>query len=199
LLTAQVRFVVRRQTHYHLRGPGGLSPPRQLTRGKRSQGQRLIYDAVRKCHRKAGVVCQAVEHPHYPGQPLWLVVSRPGRGLTPWYLLTNEPVENLAPAWHVVFAYARRWQIEAAFRYTKTEPALESPRLWFWQNRLKLMMMVALLYGFLLSLVRVEYRPWQQALLRLGCHRTGKRYREASIPLYRIRIALAYILCQNSG
>lgn len=31
----------------------------------------------------------------------------------------------------MVFAYARRWQIEMAFRYTKSELALESPRLWF--------------------------------------------------------------------
>lgn len=200
LLTARVGFVVRWQTHYHLVGPTGVAQPTwQLTRGKRSQGQRLIYDAVRKCHRKAGVVFQPVRHADYPDQPLWLVVSRPGKHLTPWYLLTNQPVGNVEQAWQVVFAYARRWQIEAAFRYTKTELALESPRLWFWQNRLKLMMMVALLYGFLLSLVRPEWGQWQEQLLRAGCHRTGKRYREASIPLYRIRIALAYVLKLNSG
>ena len=30
---------------------------------------------------------------------------------------------------------------------------MESPRLWFWENRLKLLLMVSLLYSFLLSLL----------------------------------------------
>ncbi|WP_277339395.1 hypothetical protein [Runella sp. MFBS21] len=67
------------------------------------------------------------------------------------------------------------------------------------ENRLKLMMIVALLYAFLLSLLRAEFSHWQQLLLRLGCHRTGKRCREASAPLYRIRIAFTHLWTQNSG
>ncbi len=47
--------------------------------------------------------------------------------------------------------YVRRWQIEMIYRYAKTELAIESPRLWAGQNRIKLMMMVALVYAFLLS------------------------------------------------
>ncbi|MDF7819381.1 hypothetical protein P1X15_17315 [Runella sp. MFBS21] len=61
------------------------------------------------------------------------------------------------------------------------------------------MMIVALLYAFLLSLLRAEFSHWQQLLLRLGCHRTGKRCREASAPLYRIRIAFTHLWTQNSG
>lgn len=55
------------------------------------------------------------------------MVSRPGKGCEPWYLLTNEPIRSLDDAWQIVFAYARRWQLETTFRYSKTELAMESP------------------------------------------------------------------------
>ena len=48
-------------------------------------------------------------------QPLWLVVSRPGQGRKPWYLLTNEPTVTVEDAWQVVFAYVRRWQVESCY------------------------------------------------------------------------------------
>ncbi len=60
---------------------------------------------------------------------LWLVVSRMGKGRDPWYLLTNEPLETVEDAWRIALAYARRWLIETTFRYSKTELAMESPRL----------------------------------------------------------------------
>ena len=122
---------------------------------------------------------------------MFLVVSRPGKGRKPWYLLTNEALQSVDHAWRIVFAYARRWQVEITYRYAKTELAMESPRLWSWQNRLKLMMMVALVYAFLLSLLDSRLEALRHALLRLWCHRTGKRYRAASIPLYRLRSALS--------
>src|SRR5205085_2054301 len=102
--------------------------------------------------QRTGIVFAQVRHPKHD-HPLWLVVSRPGSGREPWYLLTNEPIASTNDAWRIVFAYARRWQIEMAYRYTKSELALESPRLWFWHNRLKLMLMVSLVYAFLLSLL----------------------------------------------
>jgi hypothetical protein len=37
-----------------------------------------------------------------------LVVSRPGKGRQPWYLITNEPVASVDDAWRIVFAYNRR-------------------------------------------------------------------------------------------
>jgi transposase len=37
----------------------------------------------------------------------------------------------------------------------------------------------------------------QQDLLRFGCHRTGKRYKDAFVPLYRTRVALSYLLEVN--
>ncbi|WP_018621646.1 transposase [Spirosoma luteum] len=200
LLTAQLKGLIRWQTHYRLLHQAGESIKTwEITRGKRSVDHRLVYDAVQKCYRKMGIIYQPVRHPAYPDVALYLIVSRPGKGRTPWYLLTNEVIDSVEAAWQMVFAYARRWQIETAFRYSKSELALESPRLWFWENRLKLMMIVALLYAFLLSLLRAELSHWQQLLLRLGCHRTGKRCREASAPLYRIRIAFTHLWSQNSG
>ena len=94
-------------------------------------------------------------------------------------------------AWKVVFAYARRWQIEMSFRYGKSELAMESPRLWKWDNRLKLLLMASIAYAFLLSLLTDSFEQVILWLLRFFCHRTGKKYQQAKIPLYRIRSALS--------
>lgn len=93
-------------------------------------------------------------------------------------------------AWRVVFVYLRRWQVETTWRYGKSALAMESPRVWTWERREKLLLMAPLVYAFLLSLrdpAMDEVRHW---LLRCWCHRTGKRSREAPTALYRIRSAL---------
>jgi hypothetical protein len=186
-----VRFVLRWQKGYKLvDAQGQRRKAWQITRGKRSWEHRYLWDNRRRCYRKTGIVAVPVSHPEYAGD-LWLVVSRPGRGRSPWYLLTNEPITCAGDAWRIVFAYARRWQVEMAYRFAKTELAMESPRLWSWHNRLKLLLMVTLVYAFLLSLLHPDLDGLRQWLLRFWCHRTGKRYREASIPLYRLRAALS--------
>ncbi len=149
----QVRFVVRWKTQQKLVDAQGKRNAWKITRGKRSLDHRLIWDNGHHCWRKTGIIYAPVTHPDYPKQPLFLVVSRPGKGRKPWYLLTNEAIQSVEDAWRIVFAYARRWQVEITYRYAKTELAMESSRLWSWQNRLKLMMMVALVYAFLLSLL----------------------------------------------
>jgi Transposase DDE domain len=189
-LAYQTRFVMRWPKKNHLLGPQGKTNAWKICRGKRSWEHRQIWDARRRCRRKTGIFAIPVAHPAFPHQPLWLVVSRPGKGRSPWYLLTSEPIHTPADAWRIVFIYARRWQIEMAFRFTKTELAFESPRLWSWQNRLKLLFVATLAYAFLLSLVQLPAHV-QQWLLRFWCHRTGKRYREAYVPLYRLRSALS--------
>lgn len=188
----QARFVLRWNTAYHLQNWRGQEKKAwQVTCGKRSWQHRSLWDARRGQWRSTGGVAARV-HPAYPG-PLWLVVSRPGQGRSPWYLLTNEPIDTAQDAWRVVFAYARRWQIEMAFRFTKTELALESPRLWSWANRLKLLLMVSLAYAFLLRLLAPECTALREALLARFCPRTGKRSRATPTPLYRLRIALCYL------
>ena len=69
---------------------------------------------------------------------------------------------------------------------------MESPRLWRWESRLKLLLLATLVYAFLLTLVRGE-GPLVQALLQTYCPRTGERHRHAAVPLYRLRAALSYL------
>ena len=190
VLHYRLRFVVRWPKRFRLlNAKGELLNAWKVTRGKRSMAHRDIWDSRRRCWRKTGIIFAPVKLPTFD-DPLWLVVSRPGKGREPWYLLTNEPICSLDDAWQIVFAYARRWQLETTFRYSKTELAMESPRLWFWDNRLKLMLMVTLVYAFLLSLLSLP-QSLRAELLRHWCHRTGKRYRHASLPLYRFRAALS--------
>ncbi len=192
LRTYRCRFLLRWPKKYQLLGPKGKTNAWKITRGKRSQDSRMIWDSNRRCYRKTGILALPVSHPDAPQQTYWLVVSRPGKGRSPWYLLTSEPVHSPEDAWDIVFAYARRWQIEMVFRFTKSELAFESPRLWSWHNRLKLLFIATLAYAFLLSLLTIPetLTDW---LLRHFCHRTGKRHRDASMPLYRLRIALSHL------
>jgi hypothetical protein len=193
LACARVRFVVRWPRRLHLQDLLGQEAPAwQHARGRKTRSRRQIWDAHHHLWRSGGVLALPVRHPVYP-VPLWLVVSRRGKGQEPWYLLTNEPAETPKQMWQVVFAYARRWQIEMAFRFTKSELALESPRLWFWDNRLKLLQMVSLAYAFLLSLLDPELKELRDALLKAFCPRTGKRSRDASTPLYRLRTAICFL------
>lgn len=209
VLNRQLRFILRWPKGWVLQDDKGPRLTWQICRGKRSWQYRNLWDARRRCERKTGIWAGQVTHPKLPLTPLWLVVARCGAGRSPWYLLTSEPITSPDEAWEVVLAYARRWQIEMAFRFTKSELAIQSPRLWAWANRLKLLYIVTLVYAFLLSLLdeaHAEPRLW---LLRHFCHRTGKRYQVALIPLYRLRSALSRLwlsfpvqpsfIFQNSG
>lgn len=131
--------------------------------------------------------------PDFPNFPLTLVVSRPGQGRKPWYLLTNEPVASVDDAWRVVLAYNRRWQIELSIRYSKSELAFESPRLLAWEHRAKLLALAALVQAFLFSLLDELLLPLRAWLLDHWCHRTGKRSRLTAVPLYRLRLALSQL------
>lgn len=186
----EVRFILRWPKRYKLVDTQGNRNAWKMARGKRSLDHRLIWDARRRCWRKTGLLFLPVNYPQHQ-TPLWLVISRPGKGREPWYLLTNEPIQTVDDAWRIVLAYARRWLIETTFRYNKSELALESPRLWQWHNRLKLLLMVTLVYAFLLSLLNLDCQLLRNWLLRHWCPRTGKRYREFTIPLYRLRSALS--------
>ncbi len=68
---------------------------------------------------------------------------------------------------------------------------MESPRLWSLENRLKLLGIVLLVSALLLFLLEDVHHERVKALLRLKCHRTGKRCQEALGPLYRLRWALS--------
>ncbi len=118
-----------------------------------------------------------------------MVVRRTGG--QPWYLLTSEPVENEAQAWKVAMAYARRWQIELAWKSCKSELGMQSPRLWDWESRLKLLGLATLAYAFLLHLRTLPFVLLRRWLFRYACHRTGRRLRATRVPLARLRLALS--------
>jgi hypothetical protein len=203
LLRLNARFVQRwPKGHYLIDADGNQKKAWQISRGKRSWDKRRMRDARRNEEREIGVVAFRVSHPkqrptarkpaELPEAALWLVVARSGiAGQEPWYLLTNEPIETVEDAWRAVMAYARRWQIEQAFRFNKSELAMESPRLWSWERRLKILHMVTLAYAFLLSLLDPELEVFRKWLLRRYCHRTGKRSQETPAPLYRLRSAIS--------
>jgi hypothetical protein len=203
-----VHFVMRWPSRYVLVDEeGNKRKAWQIVAGKRSWSYRRLWDTHQRCSRRVGVLAQEVRHPHYPDKPLWLVVSRPGKGRRPWYLLTNEPVLCDEDAWRVVLSYKRRWEVETTWRYGKSELAMESPRLWLWDNRLKLLMMATLVYAFLLSLLDVDFGPLRCWLLRWWCHRNGKWSEDTPAPLYRLRSAISRLwsdhhpsaLLQTSG
>jgi hypothetical protein len=214
-LAFPLRFVVRWPKRYHvLSNRSGVEPAPawRVMQGLRAWDYRLLWDTRRHVQRRTGVVALPVwrRNDYLRRQPLWLVVARRGQGQEPWYLLTTEPVTTAEDAWRIVYAYARRWQIELTWRYSKSELALESPRVWSWEGRQKFLLLATLAYAFLLSLLCDDHQPVRQWLLRYWCHRTGKRSREASTPLYRLRSALsrlwlaylslpASVILQNSG
>lgn len=130
----------------------------------------------------------SVWHPSY-AYPLSCVKVRVKQKV--WYLITNGPIKTEAQAWEIVFISKRRWQIETSFGYGTCELAMESPRLWAFENRLKLLSIVTLVFAFLIHLLEPLYRELVQSVLRLKCHRTGKRCREVLAPLYRLRWAIS--------
>lgn len=191
VLTANARFVLRWPKGYKLLDRWAEERKAwQIARGQRSWGYRWLRDTRSKELQRVGVVAVSVTHPDH-ARPLWLVVARPGHGHEPWYLLTSDRIETAEAAWTVVLAYARRWQIESTWRYSKSELAMESPRVWTWERREKLLLMVVLVYAFLLTLLTPGFDGLRATLLRHGCHRTGKRSQATPTPLYRLRSALS--------
>jgi hypothetical protein len=198
LLGHRDRFLLRWYSAFKLVDAQGRHKRASLfSVGRRATSSKKVWDMVRKCFVKRGLLWQPCWHAAYPKDPLTLIICRPGRkGRQPWYLLTNQQVKNDEQAWQLVHAYARRWQIEQSFRFTKSELGMESCRLWFWKNKLKLLQIVALVYAFLLTLLEKNLQEYIKNLLRQGCHRTGKRCRDTPTPLYRIRLALANLFNQ---
>jgi len=190
-LTAGVRFVVRWKKGAKLLDNWGEEQAAgAIGRGKRSVAYRYLVDPHTKETIKVGVVAVAVTLPDHP-HPLWLIIARLGQGREPWYLLTAEPPTSHARIWQVGDAYIRRWQIEVIWRYSKSELAFESPRVWAWETRRKLLLIAALAYAFLIHLLKTSFAELRAFILRNWCHRTGKRYEDVEMPLYRLRMAIS--------
>lgn len=192
----RARFVLRWSKQYALTSEtGSRKAAWKLLRGQRFITKFKIKAGPRKREQEIGLKVIQVFHSGYGYGlcPLWLVVSSPGKGREPWYLLTNERIVTVKDAQNIVLAYARRWQIESCFRFNKTELAMESPRLWTWERRLKLLMIVTLVYSLLLALLQLPLL-WRKDFLHRWCHRTGKRSQDTLTPLYRLRNAMTAFL-----
>jgi hypothetical protein len=75
--------------------------------------------------------------------------------------------------------------------------AFQSPRVYEGEAREKLLLLATLAYAFLLTLLASSYDLLQLWLLRWYCHRTGRRCREAKLPLTRLRCALSRLWQQH--
>jgi hypothetical protein len=191
LFAFQLRFVLRWKKEYQLvDAQGNRRAAWKIARGQRGWQERMVWDCRRHRWVWASILALPVHHPDHPEQALWLVIARRKGGL-PWYLLTNEPISSVDDAWRIMFAYARRWQIELTWRENKSELAFQSPRLWHWEPREKLLLVATLAYAFLLTMLEPCYEPLCRWLLRRFCHRTGWHCRQAHAPFARLRMALS--------
>lgn len=197
-------FIIRwKKNHLLNHAEKGIKKTHLLSRSFKGKKSKIVRDKTRKKNKRVTIAWASVNHLEYPDNQLFIIIVRDKHNYnSPMYLVTSLNIENANQAWEVLFSYMHRWEAEQGFRFLKSEMGLESPRLWFWDNRMKLMAIVTLVYDFLLQLLR----NWKSAIsliFKRWCHRTGKRYRDASIPLYRLRLAISNSLfvfwAQNSG
>jgi hypothetical protein len=180
----------------------------RIVKGKKGLDKRVVWDKERKQKVKLEIYYEAVKHPEliaeYPDNQLFIIVVR-NKSIPqqePMYILTNEQIDTIGMAWEIFFSYIRRWDVEQAFRFNKSELGIQSIRLWFWENRKKMMAIVVLVYDFLLQLLR-NWKTIVWAIINKYCKRTGKRLAKVRQPLYRFRSAcnvlLANLIPENSG
>ena len=165
-----------------------------LARSYKGKSQRLVNDKERKTQKKISIAWASVKLEDFKDSTFYLIIIRDTKSKQPpVYLLTSLEIQNKQMAWEMCFSYMKRWDIEQIFRFAKSEMGLESPRLWFWENRLKLMAIVGLVIAFLLTLL-ICWATWCRQFIQFWCHRTGNRCRNASTPIYRLRLAISYLL-----
>jgi len=204
LLRFKQDFLLRwKKNHLLCHAEKGTKKTHQLSRSFKARSTRLVKDKERKKLKRITISWTAVKHPEMLDSQLFMIIVRDKKNYSsPMYLLTSIAINSDKEAWEMLFSYMHRWEAEQGFRFLKSEMAIESPRLWFWDNRMKLMAIVTLVYDFLLRTM-ANWKDWVVLFLRNWCHRTGERYRTAAIPLYRFRLAislcLTHLWAQNSG
>ena len=203
LLNFEQDFIIRWKKNIYLLDMGEKKKIGNISRTVKAVASRIVRDKERKKEKRVTIGWTKIEHPEHPGNQLTLIIIRDKKNYQgPMYLLTSIDVDCPQIAWEMMYTYFHRWEAEQGFRFLKSELGIESPRLWFWDNRMKLMGIVTLVYDFMLQMLR-NWKSWIPLFLKNYCHRTGKRYRDASIPLYRLRMAISICLtlmwAQNSG
>lgn len=196
-------FLVRwKQNHLLIHEEKGKKKTHLLSRSFKGKKSKIVWDKERRQQKRVTITWVPVKHPEFIDNQLYLIIVRDKHNhVSPMYLLTNLAITNARQAWEMFHSYMHRWNIEQTFRFCKSELGIESPRLWFWENRLKLLGIVMLVYDFLLSLLR-NWKSWSILFVRNWNHRTGRKSQNATIPIYRLRTAIAncllFALAQNS-
>ncbi|GCE02976.1 transposase [Dictyobacter aurantiacus] len=186
------RFVERWTGRYELVDEQGTKRKAwEIARGKRQSVQGTLWWAAFGREITLTIKWRLVRHAEVEGMPLYLVVASAKEWSSPWYLLTNEPVEEAEAAMRIVNIYCRRWQIEWSFRFEKSELGIEHMRVRGWERQLKFLGMVTLVYAFLLQLLMCEGTLVRLWALDRWDHQTGKRARQTRQPLYRLRRGLS--------
>ena len=159
-------FLIRwKKNHLLAHSLKGTKKTHLLARSFKAFAYKTVWDKERKKSKRISIAWTAVQHLDHPDNQLFIVIVRDKHNYnSPMYLITSLTIENAKDAWEICFSYMHRWSIEQAFRFGKSELAMESPRLWFWHNRLKLMAIVTLVYDFLLKLLR-QWKAWVGCIL----------------------------------
>lgn len=188
-------FIIRWKSNYKLLNEKGeLKQTYRHSLGKKTTSIEKRWDPYRKEMKKVGIVYFPVRDPEFPDKQLYMVILRDKRpGIKPIYFLTSVKIDTNGMAWAIANAYMKRWDVEQVFRFGKTAMGIESPRLWFWENQLKLLMLLALVMAFLLTLLG-DYLDYAWQLIDTWVPRTGKRQKKTSLPLYRLRLAVSYLI-----
>ena len=185
------RFILRWKLKYHLVTEAGVKQAAwKISRGKVGLAPDTIWDAVHHRNVQGSVLFFPITHPDFPDWPLTLVVGR-RKGASPWYLVTNEQVESAEDAWKVVLASARRWRVEVLLRNLKSELAIQSLRVYRWEDRFKLLGLVTLASAFLMEMMDKEKKKARDWLIAYACRRRGTHLREVELPFSRLRLALS--------
>ena len=162
--------------------------------GKKVMSTRKVWDKERKEWKKVGILYIPVHDPEINEKQLYLVIVRDKKkGRSPIYFLTDVQIDTVGMAWSILKSYMKRWDVEQVFRFGKTAMGIQSPRLWFWENRLKLLMLVTVVMDFVLTLLS-DYRKFARKLIDRWCPRTGKRQKKTFLPLYRLRLAISWLI-----
>jgi len=197
-------FIIRwKQNHLLLMKNGKIKKTHLAARSYKPMDYRIVWDKERKKLKKISIAFAPVFHPEYPDNQLFLVIVRDKyHSNAPMYIISNVHLDSVGMAWEIFFDYIHRWHIEQTFRFMKTELAIESIRVWFFESRLKLLAILSLIYDFIVRLAK-NWKVWAHRLTNIWAHRTGKRNKPKLVPLYRFRIALSLVLfcfvAQNSG
>ena len=91
-----------------------------------------MRDNQRKISKHVTIAYTQVTHVDFKDKPMWIIIIRDKKSLQPpMYLLTSIAITTTKLAWEMCHSYMHGWNIEQAFRCSKAELGMESPRLWF--------------------------------------------------------------------